>query len=506
MLSILLHKNDATGLASFIAGKRTQAETSFGRENVLLIEVQALAKKGDAISASIVLEDNLSIFDQGQIAMLRAEIAKAQGADPVAEHLRLYEATKTSEALRALVGALVDKADFIGIAKYAELLFAETKDPRDLKLAALAMLRSGEGDSFVRVIEAHPDLRERDIRFLRGYGWQLFRLGRPREARQITDEIERKHPSERDLQLEAAIALDTGEWEMLSAPLHASLEPARGLDGIALIRAANLAQAANQGPLRDLIAAAVSKGENDPHVLLGAYSLYIEEGLEEERPETFEWFRKALSLSGPDGPIQTLEMKELLSQQAEWNEHTRNVSENIMRGDLPLVVGSTGLRTTVVDIILRNLIRNTGLFDGRRRTAIPLFTGRRLPQAIGTPASIGLDITALLVLGWLGLLPRVLEAFPKIVLPAGVLTELFDGRKRIRQTQRTRLNKALAVRDAIARGRIKVLRSPSSSARFAFGRDRRRACRLIPRGPSFEWRRYPARSREQARPRGARRS
>jgi len=36
-----------------------------------------------------------------------------------------------------------------------------------------------------------------------------------------------------------------------------------------------------------------------------------------------------------------------------------------------------------------------------------------------------------MVLGWLGILPKVLDAFPEIVLPAGALYELFDGRQRI---------------------------------------------------------------------------
>ncbi|WP_334396230.1 HTH domain-containing protein [Bradyrhizobium sp. AZCC 2289] len=460
-LAIRLHKDDAAGLASFIATKRQQAEASFGKNGILSLEIQALAKSGDATSAKIIFENNLSLFDAGQVAGLRTEIAKAEGADPVAEHLRLYESEKTADALRALVNALVRKQDHIGIAKYAELLFAETKDRQDIALAAQASIRAGDGDNLVRLIAAHPALKDYDVNFLRNYGWQLFRLGRLREAKEIAEQVERKYPACRDLQFESAIALETGEWETLAAPLAAALEPARNLDGLSLIRAAHLAQASGQGPLMDLIAAALAKGENDPNVLLGAYSLFVEEGLEEERPEAHEWFRKALALSGPDGPVQTFEMKELLSQQTEWNEHTRNVTENMTRGDLPLAVAGPGLRTTIVDIILRNLIRNSKLVDGRRRAAIPLFTGRRLPAPVGTPASLALDITAFLVLGWLGLLPKVFDAFPKIVVPAGVLTELFEGRRRIRQAQRTRLRKAIEIRDAIAKGQLKVLRTPS---------------------------------------------
>lgn len=99
--------------------------------------------------------------------------------------------------------------------------------------------------------------------------------------------------------------------------------------------------------------------------------------------------------------------------------------------------------------------------DGRRRVALPLFAGRRLPAPVGMPASLALDITTLLVLGWLGILPLVLEAFPNIVLPAGVLGELFEGRRRIRRGQKTRLRKAMDIRDAIAKGQLKVLSTPN---------------------------------------------
>ncbi|MFX5510339.1 hypothetical protein ABTD49_21055, partial [Acinetobacter baumannii] len=81
------------------------------------------------------------------------------------------------------------------------------------------------------------------VAFLRHYGWQLFRLGRLGEAKDVTEKVVRDHPADRDLHLEVAVAIETGEWETLAAPLAASLEPARNLDGLSLIRAAHLAQA-----------------------------------------------------------------------------------------------------------------------------------------------------------------------------------------------------------------------------------------------------------------------
>ncbi|KRP89212.1 hypothetical protein AOQ73_26690 [Bradyrhizobium pachyrhizi] len=457
---IRLHGNDPAGLASLIASKRLQVEAILGKKEAYSVEIQALAKSGDATSASIILEDNLGRFDASQIAGLRAEIAKAQGADPVAEHLRLYESEKTPETLRALVNELVRKKDHGAVAKYAELLYEETKDPRILMLAADATMRAGDGDNFVRLVEGHPWLKDRDVGFLRHYAWQLFRLGRLGEAKEVAEKVVRDHPADRDLHLEIAVAIETGEWETLAAPLAASLEPARNLDGLSLIRAAHLAQASGQGSIMDLANAAIAKGGDDPHVLLGAYHLFVEQGLEEDRPESHEWFQKALALSGPDGPIQRFEIKELLAQQTEWNEHTRSVTEHVVRGELPLFAAGAGLRTTPVDLILRNLIRNVTSTDSRRRVALPLFAGRRLPAPVGAPASLALDITTLFVLGWLGILPLVLEAFSNIVLPGGVLAELFEGRRRIRRGQKTRLRKAMDIREAIAKGQLKVLRTP----------------------------------------------
>lgn len=128
---------------------------------------------------------------------------------------------------------------------------------------------------------------------------------------------------------------------------------------------------------------------------------------------------------------------------------------------MPLLVAGPGLRTTVVDVVLRNLVRNSALVDPRKRAAVPLFSGRRLPAPVGEARRIALDISALMVLAWLGSLSKVLEQFPEIVVPAGVFYELFEGRRRIRQFQKSRLQRAVQIRSAIASGTLKVLRSPT---------------------------------------------
>lgn len=211
--------------------------------------------------------------------------------------------------------------------------------------------------------------------------------------------------------------------------------------------------------MMDLIKAAVSKAEDDPHVWLGAYTIIIEEGLEGDMPECHDWFNRAFVLSDKDGPVQQFELKELLPQQEEWNKRTLDISERVNRAEVPLAIAAPGLRATVIDILLRNLVRNSQLEDARRKYVIPLFSGHREPERCGANInSVGLDVSSLLVLGWLGLLPKVFDAFTNVALPASVLVELFDGRRRVQQLQKSRIKRSRELEQAILRNRIKIAR------------------------------------------------
>jgi hypothetical protein len=461
-LILAMHEGPAE-VAALVAKYRAQLNETFDRIELAKIEIHARAMAGDATGARKILDENKSQFDDVAVRRLSAEIATAEGADPVTQYKEAYESTKTPDALRVLVGALLDKGDFLALGSYAEKLYAATSDPRDILLAAKAYAQAGEAADFVRVFEAYPFIKAKDWDLSRYYGWQLLNRGQLKQAEQVADEIRSNAPSLRDLNLEIAIAIETGQWESLAQPIAAYLDPAVDATGPALIRAAQLSQASGQGPLMDLIAAAVAKGGSDAQVLLGAYMLYIEEGLEDLRTEAHDWFQRALDLSGSDGPIKRFELKDVLAQQVEWNEHTRRVNEGMTSGDIPFVVAAPGLRTTVVDLILRNFVRNSALADPRRRAAIPVFSGRRNPARTEGVKRLALDLTSLLVLGWLGLLPKVIDAYPEVVLPAGTLTELFEGRTRIRQFQKSRLERAQRLQNEIARGRIKVHRAPAQA-------------------------------------------
>jgi hypothetical protein len=455
-LALRIHGSNPKSITELIATHRTVCEESLGKPLALVVEVKALAKSGELTSARVVLEEARPILDVAIMQQLEAEISTAAGADPVTEHLRIYESNQSLLALRGLVDALIHKKDHRRLGKYAELLYAETGDPEDLVNCAKAFASAGDHQDFIRVMQDYPFLKDRDTTLKRALAWRLVDAGNLKDARQIADQLA-KSDSDRDLNLEVALAIDSGRWEGLGLPLAIYLRDQDRYDGLTLIRVANLAQVSGQGPFQELMQAAVRKGEDNAQVLLGAYTVAVEGGLEEANPEPHEWFQRALELSGSDGPIQRFELKELLARQVAWKDSSRKINDALVAGDLPLMVAAPPLGTTLVDAIVGNFVRNSGLTDPRKRAAIPIYSGARAPQVTGEAKRVALDVTSVLVLGWLGLLPKVFDLFPETVLPYGLVRELFDGRTRIKQFQKSRVARAQELKTLLSNG-LKVHR------------------------------------------------
>ena len=94
---INLHRDDPRELADFIAKQRPALEKAFGAPGIASMEIQALANAQDATSARLLLQQHREQFDEVLVALLEAEIAKADGRDPVSENKQAYEATKSVE-------------------------------------------------------------------------------------------------------------------------------------------------------------------------------------------------------------------------------------------------------------------------------------------------------------------------------------------------------------------------------------------------------------------------
>jgi hypothetical protein len=460
-LILRIHQGNHREVTALLTKNEVRYQKLLAPQIVVGFRIRAMVYAGDAGAARAALDANRQQLNSATIATIEAEIASAEGADPVTEYVRLYEKLKTEASLSTLVDVLIRESNHQLLGPYAEKLYAISLDPRDMVIAAKAYAAAARHEDFIRVVEAFPFTTERSLEVKQRYAWRLLRLGRLAQSKQIADSM-KTGPKTRDVPLEINLAVETGQWEMLTEPLGVYLASQEEKDALALIQAAHLAFVSGHGPYGALVSAAVAKPDAGPEVLLGAYTIAIEGGLEDKDPPPFEWFSRALAMSGPDGPVKHMEMKDLLDQQIEWNRHSRRINDLVIGGDAPLIIAAPSLHTTLVDLVLGNFIRNVDQKDTRRRTVVPLFAGRRPPMPVGEAKCIALDISAVLVLGFLGLLPKVIASFEAIVIPAGLMRELLQGQKRIKEFQRSQVDRAKEIQNLL-RGGLKVLRVPPST-------------------------------------------
>ena len=149
--------------------------------------------------------------------------------------------------------------------------------------------------------------------------------------------------------------------------------------------------------------------------------------------------QKAAALSGEDGPIWKITMKDFLDQKPEWDRRVSEIWEQLSRGDIPMFLAAEGVNKSLTDLMLFPTFANLLESDLRRRSTIPAYSGQREPLSLDINRQVGMDATALLTLSLLDLLDEALDAFDTVHIPHSTLGWLFDEKQRIAFHQPSRI-------------------------------------------------------------------
>src|SRR5262249_18432079 len=187
---------------------------------------------------------------------------------------------------------------------------------------------------------------------------------------------------------------------------------------------------------------AASKADNNAEILVGCYSAAINAGLESDA--TAAWLHQAAALSGEDGPVKQVSMKELFDMHPNWQRRETQTWEHLNKGLMPIFTAALALNRSLVDFYLLPVLSNFETVDPRRRGLLYAYSGAR-GFVQGEPGKVLLDPTALLTLGALGALDDVFAAF-EIVLPHKTLAWLFEERQRVQFHQPSRIADAREIK------------------------------------------------------------
>lgn len=459
-LSLAITRMPPREVTSYIDRHYDELSKFFDPMFIGAFQVEALIRAGMLDKAeerlSQLLESGLPKTTEGRLRNILEEVS---GADPVVLRKKQFEQTNSLIDLENLIDELQSRQDWQEMCTFAKILFERVCSVENAEKFALALTNAQESAALVELLRTLPELCQQSKKLQMHYCWALFYEGHLLEARseliKLNDEPD--DPNFRSLSVSLGIAM--GDWPSLLTHLVDEYQARENRNASDLMQAAQLAHQLGSPHARDLTYAAASKGKEDPGILVAAYLLATTAGWEDD--ETVgQWIQKAAELSGENGPLQKVSLKDFVDQQPEWNRHETETWKKLGRGEIPMVLAGEALNRTLVSLILFPAYANPLERDPRRRGIVPAYSGQRSPLPLDTKAEVvGMDATALLTLSFLGLLEKALDALETVYVPHSTLFWLFEEKQRAAFHQPSRIKDAQQLRDMVSTGYLKKLAS-----------------------------------------------
>ena len=450
-LALAVTQETPEAAANYVATHYDALSTHLDQKSIHFLQIELLCRAGLLERANdclkLRLEEGLSDAEKGRVQRL---ISEAEGTDPVEARKAQFKQSDSLSDLAALVDALEQKHDWDDLCKYGELLFTRTRTVRDAERFTNALSNAHRSEHLVGFLRARPDLLSQSNTLQMSYSWALYQEGALVEARtqlaKLSDGPE--HQNYRALKVNLGIAL--GDWDALSGFVATEYSERDKRSAQDLIVAAQLALHLKSPHARDLISAAAVKGCDDANVLAGAYFLASRAGWEDE-PDVGQWLHKAAELSGNDGPLQTVTLRDVLNSRPDWERRESEMWRLLSRGEIPICLAAQFLNKSLTELTLFPALANSSQRDPRRRSAVPAYSGARLPASLDiAQTTVGVDATALLTLGYLNVLDKALDAFLAVYVPHSTLAWLFEEQHKATFHQPSRIRDAHQLRDLLA--------------------------------------------------------
>ena len=425
------------------------------------IEIFAIARLTGRAKECLDLlsEEGLSEAEERRYRLV---IAKAEGNDTLEGLLELFKQTGSLTDLEALVKELEDREDWDEVCEYGEILFEKTHSVHDAEQLASALHNSYRFGRIVELLQAHKEILEQSTILKYLQCWALFFGGDLLSARCELEKLEADWEDEnyRTLQIDMSIAL--GDWDSLSASIASGYRKTENKSARELVRAAELSLYLNLRSAKELLFKAAEKGKDDADVLSHVYFLATRAGLEADE-EVANWLHRAVELSGEDGPLWTVTAHDILDLKPEWDRQEYSIKQLLYFGEIPMFSAAQFLSKSLINLTLFPALARPAKHDLRLKVGVSAFSGQREASRSFAGGTIGLDYTALLTLGYLGLLDSVFNAFDTVYVPHSALAWLFVERQNASFHQPSRIKEARQILDLYSGDSIEML-SPATVA------------------------------------------
>ena len=415
------------------------------------LQIDMWARAGSSKKAMSCLEllrqDGISKAEEDR---LREIISEAEGADLVNVRKEHYSRSKSLTDLMVLVTELETKHYWEDLCQYGAILFEKTHSVRDAERLVIALINTNRTERAVEFLQAHSNYLAQSNTLQMSYAQALYCEGALVESHHELTKLSQNTEIffYRSLHVKLCIAL--GDWNSLSEFVAGEFEQRSERSAVDLMGTAHLAMQISSPHARELLFAAVEKGGDDARILANGYFLASSAGWENET-QVVGWLSRANELSGDNGPIRRMSLKDILDQKPEWDNREAETWQLLSRAEIPLFLAAQNLRKSLIDLMLFPALANLAERDPRRRSIIPAYSGKRQPARLN-PADMTacMDATALLTLSFLGLLDITIDAFKTIWVPHSTLAWLFDEKQKAAFHQPSRIKDSHRIEHLLA--------------------------------------------------------
>lgn len=439
--------------ADYIARYHDQLAAHIPSNLMRSLQIEMLSRASLIERANAILDQ---LIEQGipveQENSLKRLISDTQGNNPVKSRKEKYMSTGALADLINLVTELEKHRQWDDLCEFGKRLFAETHALRDAERLVDAFNNKQKSDLLVDFLNENSYLLAQSRHLKVSYAWGLYNEGMLLKCRAVLAELsdDAADPNYRVLQVNLGIAM--GDWASLSAYIVSEYQNRQDRNAHDLMDAAQLALHIGSSHARDFVFEAAAKANDDAAVLARAYLFATSAGWEND-PEVFQWLEQAAELSGENGPIQKMNLKDILDRKPEWDRRESDTWQFLIQGRAPMFMVAQSLNKTLINLMIFPALANLSETDPRRRSAIPAYSGGRVSQPFDlTGKKVALDATALLTLSFMNILDMALDAFETVYIPHSTLGWLFEEWRKAAFHQPSRMRNAREFRDLLATG------------------------------------------------------
>ena len=429
-----------------------------------------LEDESASTDARSAIERHRASLDEDHAKRLEMMIDAHEGLDVRKKLEDLYQTTDNVIDLRNLIELLKQRGDREALRPLCLELFRRlpTESGAIDVVIALSGPPSFDHEQILSFLKDNEHLVADSQRLLDLKSMALIHAGLYVEAGETNRQSRTWRVTPENVRIGVNIAIASGNWEAVGGMVAEAWDLREEYDARELVALAHLAgqqsQTLEQG--LQLLKLAAERAPDDAAVLAAVYWQHFQLGHEEEVEA--RWLSRAMELSSEaGGPVWGMSLPEIVQ---DWlpkqRSHLMEVERKWVQGEIPISVVAHSFNVSLARMLVHVPSRNAEESDGRRRMVLPTIAADRPEAEIDEDWTVGIDVTSVLVLQYLGILDSALDAFGHSRFSPDIFEHLYRERTDARFHQPSRVTSAKRFLRLQGENRIEIMDMSQTPPKF----------------------------------------